>query len=146
MLNRAGSSAAALSLLFLQQRRGMLLDARSWTADEMLRHDELPGRLEMAGGKLCLDDEQRLMLLGARLEHVGTACAVRLGPFQAWVDALDQRREDLTWERMPAVGVEQFWRPATKRLSFRARRELKADMKLRGKSLQRHARRKAKWP
>ncbi|MGQ3052928.1 MAG: hypothetical protein ACT6S0_14195 [Roseateles sp.] len=122
------------------------LMGRSWTTDEMSRHDELPGRLEMWNGKLCLDEAQRLVLLGALLEHVGTACAVRLGPFEAWVDAVEQRQEDLAWDRMPAVGVEQFWRPATQRLSFRQRLELKADMKLQAKCLRRHARRKATWP
>lgn len=112
----------------------------------MSRHDDLPGRLEMLGGKLCLDESQRLVLLGALLEHVGTARAVSLGPLQAWVDAIEQRKEDLAWDQMPAVGVEQFWRPATQRLSFCQRMELKADMKLHRKRLQRHAARRVKKP
>lgn len=112
----------------------------------MSRHDDLPGRLEMFEGRLGLDEAQRLVLLGAMLEHVGTACAVRLGAFQSWVDAVEQRREDLAWDRMPAVGAEQFWRPATQRLSFRQRLELKADMKLRRRRLQREAARRAKKP
>lgn len=51
---------------------------RSWRTDEMSRHDDLTGRLEMWEGKLCLDEEQRCVLLGALLEHVGTACALKL--------------------------------------------------------------------
>lgn len=108
------------------------VEGRSWSPEEMQRHDDLPGRLDMWAGKLCRDESERLLLLGALLEHVGTARAVRLGPFQAWVDAVAQRQEDLGWDRMPAVGVEQFWRPATLRLSCRMRMELKATMKKRG--------------
>ncbi|MDG0856196.1 hypothetical protein [Roseateles puraquae] len=115
---------------------------RSWTAEEMSRHDGLPGCIEMSGGKLCLDEEQRLALLGALLEHVGTACAVRLGPINAWVDAIEQRLEDLAWDGMPAVGDEQFWRPATQRLSFRRQLELRAAVKqLYERSRQRRPRR-----
>lgn len=80
---------------------------RSWTAEEVSRHDGLPGCIEMSGGKLCLDEEQRLALLGALLEHVGTTYAVRLGPINAWVDAVEQRLEDLAWDGMP-VAVSSF--------------------------------------
>lgn len=66
----------------------------------------------MVDGKLCLDEAQRLMLLGAVLENVGTARAVSLGPLQAWLTAVEQRKEEAAWDNMPAVGVEQFWRPA----------------------------------
>lgn len=107
--------------------------ARSWTADEMSRHDDLPGRLEMVGGKLCLDDEQRLLLLGALLEHVGTSRAVMLGPLSAWKTAIAQRQEEEDWDSMPAVGVEQFWKPAYQRLSFRKRLELKPLVKKRAR-------------
>lgn len=105
------------------------LQGRPWTADEMAQHDELPGRLEIVGGKLCLDDAQRMLLLGALLEHVGTASAVQLGPLRAWQEAIAQRQEDEDWDAMPAVGVEQFWRPATQRLSFSKRLELKPLIK-----------------
>jgi hypothetical protein len=82
---------------------------RRWTAEEVrVIHDELPGRLEMANGMLCLDEEQRLLLLGALLEHVGTERAVRLGPLGAWKQAIAQREEDLAWDTMPAVGAERF--------------------------------------
>lgn len=115
---------------------------RSWRTDEMCRHDDLPGRLEMWEGKLSLDEKQRFALLGALLEHVGTAYAVRLGPLQAWVDAVEQRLEDLAWDQIPTVGAEEFWRPAAERLSFRRQLELKADMqqlyrRLRRRRLQR---------
>ena len=116
---------------------------RSWTAEEMPRHDGPPGCIEMSEGKLCLDEEQRLALLGALLEHVGTAYAVRLGPIGAWADAVEQRLEDMAWDGMPAVGNEQFWRPATQRLSFRQQLELRADVKqLYERSRQRRLRRR----
>ena len=107
---------------------------RSWTKQEMLElHDELPGRLEMVGGKLCLDDEQRMLLLGALLEHVGTERAVRLGAFAAWRAAIAQRQEDEDWNNMPAVGAERFWLPSNQRLSFKKRLELKPLVKRRGR-------------
>lgn len=95
----------------------------------MHRHHDLPGRLEMVGGKLCLDDAQRALLLGALLEHVGARRAVSLGSLQVWEAAIAERREEEDWDAMPAVGAEQFWRPATQRLSFSERLELKADVK-----------------
>ncbi len=101
---------------------------RRWEADELWRHDELPGRLELVRGQLCLDEDQRLLLLGALLEHVGTGRAVWLGPLQAWVDAVEARREDEAWDSMPAVGVEQFWRASTQRLPFSQLLALKRDL------------------
>lgn len=102
---------------------------RPWSADEMHRHHDLPGRLEMVGGKLCADDTQRVLLLGALLEHVGARRAVSLGSLQVWEAAIAQRREEVDWDAMRAVGAEQFWRPATQRLSFSERLELKADVR-----------------
>lgn len=122
------------------------LIGRNWTADEMARRGDLPGRLEMVDGKLCLDEEQRLTLLGVLLEHIGTARAVSLGPLQAWVAAVEQRKEDVAWDSMPAVGVEQFWRPATLRLSFGKRLEIKADMGRRRKRLKGQGKRATKRP
>ncbi len=98
----------------------------------MRRHDELPGRLEMVDGQLCLDQEQRLLLLGALLEHVGTARAVQMGPLKAWSAAIAEREALEAWDNMPAVGREQFWRPATLRLSFRQRLELKKSFRFHG--------------
>lgn len=68
-------------------------EGRRWTAQEVDEpHDGLPGRLEVVHGMLCFDDEQRLLLLGALLEHVGTEKAVRLGPLDAWKAAVAQRQ------------------------------------------------------
>jgi len=103
---------------------------RQWTAEEAeQRRDELPGRLEMVNGMLCLDDEQRLALLGALLEHVGTERAVRLGNLNAWKAAVAQREEDQAWDNMPAVGTEQFWLPAYQRMPFAKRLQLKQLVK-----------------
>lgn len=53
-----------------------------------------------------------------------------------------RRLEDLAWDGMPAVGDEQFWRPATQRLSFRRQLELRAAVKqLYERSRQRRPRR-----
>ncbi|WP_206383448.1 hypothetical protein, partial [Acidithiobacillus sp. MC2.2] len=61
----------------------------------------------------------------------------------AWADAVEQRLEDMAWDGMPAVGNEQFWRPATQRLSFRQQLELRADGKqLYERSRQRRLRRR----
>lgn len=107
-----------------------LWGCKSWTAETASRQDGMPGRIAASGEKLCVDEEQHVALLGALLERFGTAYAVRLGPINAWVDAVEQRLEDLAWDRMPTVGNEQFWRPATQRLSFRRQLELRADVKL----------------
>lgn len=82
---------------------------RCWTAEEIaLLHDELPERPEMVKGMRCIDDEQRLLLLGALLEPVGTERAVRLGPLNAWKAAVARRQEDSDSDNMPAVGAEHF--------------------------------------
>lgn len=109
------------------------LDIRLWgrslSGEQPSRSYDRLASMELPEGKLCFDEEQRLALLGALLEHVGTAYAVRLGPIKAWVEAVEQRLEDLAWDGMPAVGSEQFWRPATQRLSLRRQLELRADVK-----------------
>ena len=69
------------------------LSGRQWGADEMWRHDDLPGRLDLIRGQLCLDEEQRLLLLAALLEHVGTMRAVQLGPIEPWLRAVALRKE-----------------------------------------------------
>ena len=70
------------------------LHGRRWESEELCRHDELPGRLEVIAGKLCGNDEERLLLLGALLEHVGTARVVQLGSLQAWQNAVAIRIEE----------------------------------------------------
>jgi hypothetical protein len=44
------------------------LMGKNWTADETSQRADLPGRLKMVDGNLCLGQEQRMMLLGALLE------------------------------------------------------------------------------
>ena len=70
------------------------LHGRNWESEEFCRHDELPGRLELIAGKRCGNDEERLLLFGALLEHVGTARVVQLGPLQAWQYAVAMRMEE----------------------------------------------------
>lgn len=71
------------------------LEGRPCMSDELVsRHDELPSRLEMVHGKLCVDEARQMLLLEALLEHVGTARAVTLGPLEAWTAAVGQRRQD----------------------------------------------------
>ena len=103
---------------------------RRWSAEEMWRHDELPGRLDLIRGQLCLDEAQRLLLLGALLEHVGTSRAVHLGPLEAWVSAIEERKEDEAWANMPAVGAEQFWKASAWRMPFKKLLAMKQDLRL----------------
>jgi len=70
------------------------LHGRRWTAGEMSRRDDLPRHLEVVRGKLGINDEQRMLLLGALLEHIGTARAVSLGPLQAWQAAIEKRQRN----------------------------------------------------
>lgn len=64
------------------------LSGRQWGADGMWRHDELPARFVVIRGQLCLDEEQRMLLLAALLEHVGTMRAVQLGRIEPWLRAI----------------------------------------------------------
>lgn len=113
------------------------LDGRRWGPEELERHDELPGRLELVRGQLCLDEAQRLLLLSALLEHVGTALAVRLGPIEPWIKAIELRKDDEAWANTATVGCEQFWRPATQRLAFKDKLAMKREL---------HARRRKAAP
>ncbi|OLD22002.1 MAG: hypothetical protein AUJ01_01150 [Acidobacteria bacterium 13_1_40CM_3_65_5] len=49
-----------------------------------------PEKIEMVGGKLLADDEERLTLLGLLLENVGADAAVRLGDPNVWREAIGQ--------------------------------------------------------
>lgn len=104
-------------------------EGRCWGTDELWRHDELPGCLELVGGRLCMDEAQRLALLGALLEHVGTWRAVRVGPLQAWMSAVGARQEDENWANTPSVGAEQFWKASAMRMPFRQRLAWKQDLR-----------------
>jgi len=64
-----------------------------------------------------------MLLLGALLEHVGTARAVSLGRLASWVTAVEQRKEDQAWVEMPAIGAERFWLPEHLPVSRGGRRE-----------------------
>lgn len=102
---------------------------RHWTAEGTAQlRDELSGSVETLNDMLCIDDEQRLLLLGALLELVGTDRAVRLGPLRAWKVAIALRQEDLDWDSMPHVGVERWWLAGCKRISFRKRLELQSSI------------------
>lgn len=103
------------------------LEPRSWTSGELSRHDELPGQLELHNGKLCISDDDRLLLLGALLEHVGAARAVQLGSLSVWADAIAARKEDEEWEQMPSIGGEQFWKPSVVHISFKKQLEMKRN-------------------
>jgi hypothetical protein len=50
----------------------------------MDRYALTPEKLEMIGGKLLHDDEERLTLLALLLENVGADAAVRLGEPGVW--------------------------------------------------------------
>ena len=61
------------------------IEGRAWAGLEAKqRHDALPARLEVIGGKLLWSDEERLVLLAALLENVGALKAVELGDPQVW--------------------------------------------------------------
>lgn len=68
-------------------RRG----GRTWSVDEALERFALvPERIEMMDGRLLLDDEERLALLGLLLENVGAEATVRLGNPSAWRQAVKE--------------------------------------------------------
>lgn len=65
---------------------------RTWTGPEGLEKlDRLPGRLEMAHGKLCLTKAERLTLLAGLLENFGLDEVVKLGQLQDWQEAIAAR-------------------------------------------------------
>jgi hypothetical protein len=66
-------------------------DGRAWSVEEVRSRKELrPEKLEIWEGKLLMDDEQRIDLLGLLLENVGADQAVRLGNPAVWRDAIQQ--------------------------------------------------------
>ena len=67
------------------------LEGRAWPGSEaMQRLDLLPAKLEMIRGKLVWSEGERVTLLAALLENVGTLKAVQLGNPQVWRDAVSQ--------------------------------------------------------
>jgi len=62
---------------------------RSWDSIEFRsRADLRPEKLEIMEGKLLLDDEERLNLLGLLLENVGADQVVRMGAPAVWIAAV----------------------------------------------------------
>jgi hypothetical protein len=59
-------------------------EGRAWRSEAMDRYALTPEKLEMIGGKLLYDDEERLTLLALLLENVGADAAVRLGDPGVW--------------------------------------------------------------
>lgn len=66
-------------------------EGRAWSPDEIRSRKELrPEKLEIWEGKLLMDDEQRIDLLGLLLENLGADQAVRLGNPAVWREAIEQ--------------------------------------------------------
>lgn len=82
----------------------------------------------MMGGKLCFNDEQRMLLLAALLEHIGTGRAVSLGPLSVWQAAIRQREDGEDSAEMLAAGVEPLRPRATQRLSFAKQRGIGPEL------------------
>jgi hypothetical protein len=65
------------------------LEGRLW---KVTRFDELetvlPEKMELIEGKLFWSERHRLGMLGAMLEQVGLAKAVKLAPKEVWEEAL----------------------------------------------------------
>lgn len=67
------------------------LRGRAWTKDEAFARHSLISekcRIEMIGGKLLWDDEDRVTLLALLLENVGALRATKLGDPAVWRDAI----------------------------------------------------------
>ncbi len=70
------------------------LDGRTWDAREAPRRWELvPEKIEMIGGALLWDNEERENLLALLLENVGARRAVRLGAPAVWKQAVAELDE-----------------------------------------------------
>jgi hypothetical protein len=73
----------------MPQQWDIRAEGRAWSGNEaMERYDLTPEKIEMSGGKLLWDDEQRLVFLGLLLENVGADAAVRLGAPAVWRTAV----------------------------------------------------------
>jgi hypothetical protein len=81
----ASSSSMRSGGLKMPQSWDIRAQGRSWVGDEAWTRYELrPEKIEMTGGKLLWDDEERLTLLALLLENVGAEAAVRLGDPNVW--------------------------------------------------------------
>jgi hypothetical protein len=63
---------------------------REWGADAMSRLDMVPEKFEVIHGELLVSPEERVQLLGALLELVGTDRAVQLGDAEVWRASVEQ--------------------------------------------------------
>lgn len=64
-------------------------DGRAWGADEgRARYALAPEKIELVGGKVLGNDDDRLRMLGLLLENVGLDQAVRLGDPDLWHEAI----------------------------------------------------------
>lgn len=62
------------------------LEGRAWVGPEATeRHDVLPARIEMIGGKTLWSEEERLVLLVALLENVGASKLWKLATLRSGV-------------------------------------------------------------
>jgi hypothetical protein len=60
-------------------------EGRAWSEEEFdQRVDLRPEKLEVWEGKLLVEDEERVLLLGLLLENLGADVAVRLGDPAVW--------------------------------------------------------------
>ncbi len=60
-------------------------EGRAWQGGEaQSRYSLTPEKIEMVGGKLFWEDEERLTMLALLLENVGVDQAVRIGNPQVW--------------------------------------------------------------
>ena len=72
-------------------------EGRAWDVAEAAdKLDILLGKLDLVGGKLCLDEAQRLVLLAALLENVGLDAAVRLADTERWTQAISSRLAEMS--------------------------------------------------
>ena len=64
-------------------------EERAWQgAEAQRRYNLLPEKTEMFGGRLYLDEQERLVVLALLLENVGMDAALRLGDPQLWREAI----------------------------------------------------------
>jgi hypothetical protein len=63
-------------------------EGRAWTDDFWGRWNLTPEKFESMDGKVFLDENERINMLGLLLENVGVDAAVRLGALEVWEAAI----------------------------------------------------------
>jgi len=62
---------------------------RTWSQDEFYERLELlPEKIEVVRGRVLVNDDERLRMLGCLLEGIGADAAVRLGDPAVWRAAI----------------------------------------------------------